>query len=216
MGIELTGLVVSLIAALASAVTSIAKESSWVDAIAQAIVKLGQRTIVGIPENEPSSPTVSLHLSTRLEEVKRVYRREKRNEGLSNFANGLLVLGQYVVGAVLATTFIRENLDALITGLLGLSVVITTTLHQKFRPDLSAKISASKASFLYSTIIKVEDGIEKIRKAHPNAPAEEDIINMLSRTLIKWHDNKEWIPMETEKLIGESEKRTGESEKTSA
>lgn len=205
MGIELTGLVVSLLAALASAVTSLAKESAWFDVITQIIHNLTERKD-NVPESEALRSLVSPHLNARLEEVQNAFRREKRNTGLSNFANGLLVLGQYVVGAVLATTFTRENLNAYITGLLGLSVVITTTLHQRFRPDLSAKISASKASFLYTTIVTAQDQIEKIRKAKPDAPTEENLIDMLSRTLIKVHDNKEWIPVESEKIKETSEK----------
>jgi len=200
MGIEITGLALSVIATLISLLTSLLKDSFLVDVFERVIgtvlptsktILLGSKSTTG----ESVPPT---HVSLRLQDTKRVYSRQKLDERLSKFISGLLVFGQYVVGGVLATSFIRETLNPQVTGFLGLTVLAATLVHQRYRPNVNARLAQEKASFLYETILKAEDGLEFIRRGSPNAPTEESIIKMLSKSLDKVHDPKRWATKEDE------------------
>ena len=75
----------------------------------------------------------------------------------NKLSGGLLTIGQYIVGALLATSFIQEYMSNVMVGILGLVVLFSSTIHQKFRPDLKAAAAKSRALKLRQLVRRSQD-----------------------------------------------------------
>jgi hypothetical protein len=193
MDFELVGLAVAAVSTLMSLLASVFK-----DVILQDSNKLVSSILKTLGKATTKEPPDESHVMKRLSQTRDAYKREKRNARISGWASGLLVFGQYVVGVVLTSSFISETFSPQLIGLLGLVVLISTTLHQRYRPDLSARIAKAKACWLLTAVHKAEDSLEFIKQGLPNAPKEENIIKMLSRHLDRIEDDEQWTPEDNE------------------
>jgi hypothetical protein len=193
MEYELIGLILASTSTFLSLLMSVLKEHILLDPakFVSHIKASSEKSAKGEVPDEP-------HVMKRLRQAKDAYEREKRNERFSNVANFLLVFGQYVVGVLLTSSFLSETLSLQSLGILGLVVLVSTTLHQKYRPDLSARMARAKACWLLAAIHKAEDSLVFIQQGLPDAPKEENIIKMLSRHLVKVEDEEEWMPENSE------------------
>lgn len=97
------------------------------------------------------------YLENRMNELKR-YLREQENIAKRNKLSGnLLTIGQYIVGGLLATSFIQEQISNVMVGILGLIVLFSSTVHQKFRPDLKSAAAQSRATKLKQLLRRAQD-----------------------------------------------------------
>jgi len=102
--------------------------------------------------------------SARLTDI-RDQRVRHRNISLwNNAAANLLVIGQYIVGGALASSVVQTNLNAAVTGMLGLVVLLSSLISNRFRPDLRA----SQAKRRLYEIKKLEREIEDLLFASKN------------------------------------------------
>ncbi|WP_351008821.1 hypothetical protein [Shewanella sp. S1-58-MNA-CIBAN-0166] len=107
-----------------------------------------------IVENKPDNVR---YLENRINELKR-YLKEQQNIAKRNQISGnLLTIGQYIVGGLLATSFIQEQMSSVMVGILGLIVLFSSTVHQKFRPDLKAAAAQSRATKLKQLLRRAQD-----------------------------------------------------------
>ena len=86
----------------------------------------------------------NLKSEVRLYEIDSILSYEENRKSLYRYSSALLVFAQFVVGGVLASSFIAKNLNESIIGILGLIVLASSLVNQHFRPDLLYKVSVQK------------------------------------------------------------------------
>lgn len=135
------------------------------------------------------------HLNTRMNEVASAIKRYNSEARIQNFSNGSLVFGQYVVGIALTSSFLQESLTPTWIGILGLIVLLTTVVHQKYRPDLKARVATLKANLLKTTIRKVQDDLSTSED-----PEINKLIWRLTQALnkVEIEEIEEWVDSQTE------------------
>ena len=102
---------------------------------------------------------VQAQVELRIEEA-RVLRRQKRsNAKWSRFTAHSLTFAQYVIGGVLASSFIQQKTSPQIIGALGVLVLIASLLTQHYHPELAAQKADDKAQRLQVLIRQAEDAI---------------------------------------------------------
>ena len=91
------------------------------------------------------------------------------------FTNGLLLFGQVVIGGILASAFVQDQMTKPITGLLGLLVLMSSLIHQQVRPDIKQRGSRRRVVQLRELLRETEDGIFDLRRNVPLAKPIEAI-----------------------------------------
>jgi len=104
-----------------------------------------------------SSPDSVKYLKNRIQELKSYLNEQEKIAQRNNLSGGLLTIGQYIVGGLLATSFIQEHMSNIVVGILGLVVLFSSTVHQKFRPDLKAAAAKSRALKLRQLLRRSQD-----------------------------------------------------------
>lgn len=69
----------------------------------------------------------------------------------------LLAIGQYIVGGVLASSFIQESLTPKLVGGLGVLVLVASLFRQHFHPEIISEDARKRASQLQALIRTSED-----------------------------------------------------------
>ena len=85
--------------------------------------------------------------------------REIERRQVFSAASGLLIFSQFVVGGILASSFVIRTLGENLIGLLGLLVLLSSLINQQFRPDLLRRASSDKLRRLRSLKRKLEDDL---------------------------------------------------------
>lgn len=143
------GLEIEIIAALLSAVATIigAAGASWG-------TKQGSK--------EVTNAELSL-IEKRIKELSDYLANQEAIEKRNRISGGFLTVGQYIVGGVLATSFIQETLSNQITGFLGVLVLVSSIIHQRFRPDLKVAGARSRVIRLRKALRSANDRIDRAR-----------------------------------------------------
>lgn len=150
--------------------------------VQEALTKL----VSGDPSAELSYIDFDDH--TRLDELKVLQARYQRQASRNSLAFNLLVFVQYVVGAVLATSFFskadsvaNDGSSFTISGLLGLIVLISTAIQQRYRPDILATQAKNRLTRCGRIIREIENGVFKIKSSFDDAPSIIDLRESASR-----------------------------------
>lgn len=93
----------------------------------------------------------------RIEEAKRALRNEVSSAKWSRISSNSLTVGQYIIGGLLASSFVQEALSRKLVGSLGLLVLLASLIKQHFHPELSAEQATKKAAQLKSLVRVSED-----------------------------------------------------------
>jgi hypothetical protein len=94
-----------------------------------------------------------------------------------------LTFSQYIVGGVLATSFIQENLTQGLVGLMGLLVLVSSLIRQHFRPDLQSRYAKERVVTLRNLIRQAEDGLFAIKNGKSEPEEIHNIRDYVTRTL---------------------------------
>lgn len=94
---------------------------------------------------------------TRIEEAKHAFRKQISSEKWSRISGNSLTVGQYVIGGLLASSFVQESLSSKVVGFLGILVLLASLIKQHFHPELSAEKAQKKAAQLKALIRTSED-----------------------------------------------------------
>jgi hypothetical protein len=177
MSIEL-----ELVAAIASAVATVigAAGSSW-----------GYKS----GSTEVTDKALS-HIDKRLKELKDYLARQEAMEKRNRFSGGFLTIGQYIVGGVLATSFIQETLSNQITGFLGVLVLVASIIHQRFRPDLKVASARNRVTRLKKILRSANDQVNRIGIEHmAGSPelllAENKIASLISAQISEVEESEQ-------------------------
>lgn len=120
---------------------------------------------------------------SRLKDVIEVLYQQETNAKWYSRADGLLIIGQYIIGGLLASSFIQETFTPKLIGVLGILVLLSSLIRQRFRPDLKANGSKNNIVILRDLIRKVEDDIYAIKNGLNNAPSIIDVRMKVSKVL---------------------------------
>lgn len=82
---------------------------------------------------------------------------QTRRARISAWASNLLSIAQYVIGGVLASSFIQESLTPKWVGGLGVLVLIASLLRQQFHPELDAATARKTVAQITGLIRSSED-----------------------------------------------------------
>jgi hypothetical protein len=152
-----------------------------------ALAALG--SLLGARYSFRSSPSTlpdenaKLEDQVRIDEIRAALKINEAGARWAGRANGLLVFGQIVIGGVLATSFVQDQLGKSTVGLLGVLVLVSSLVHQQFRPDLKHRGSHRRVVELKSLLREAEDGVFQILQKDPSAPTVTDIRTNVRRRL---------------------------------
>ena len=128
-------------------------------------------------------PAVDDQVRARLEEAK----TELSRQGVLIFSNRVmsvtLTIGHYIIGGVLASSFVQESLPRSSVGLLGVLVLISSLIQQHFRPDLEVASAKHRAIRLRALIREAQDDVVAAQSAEPGALTMVAICRKISESL---------------------------------
>lgn len=140
----------------------------------------GAITSAAARETPPADESI---LDRRFREVAIQIKRQTNLIHLNWWASTVLRFGQYVIGGILATAFVRDTLTPNTVGLLGVLVLMASLIHQHFRPDVTLQECRGRLYRLRRVARRAEDEWARTQKHLSNAKTEEEIATMLSRGL---------------------------------
>ena len=127
------------------------------------------------------------HLAMRLDEVRNARSKQLRMARASTWSSYSLTFGQYIIGGVLATSFIQQQLSPNIIGFFGVLVVLASLIKQHYHPEVSAKVASQKAAKLQALIRDTEDRITAIQAKRDGSDDNPDallaIVSRITGTL---------------------------------
>jgi hypothetical protein len=117
------------------------------------------RTADTVSKYESRSPSQVARNQTamRLYEAKEAMEEQKASAKAAKISSNLLTIGQYIIGGVLASSFVQEALSAKWVGVLGVLVLIASLVKQQFHPEINAAEALKKAAQLKALIRLSED-----------------------------------------------------------
>jgi hypothetical protein len=145
-------------------------------AISAALSLIAKSRRVVIAANERQAKR-DLKSETRLSEVESMLSNAENQKNLYRYASASLVFAQFVVGGVLASSFIARNLNETIVGVLGLLVLASSLVNQHFRPDLLHKVEAQKVYRLRTLKRWTEDQLYEATRG----PVNDDQISEIRK-----------------------------------
>lgn len=99
------------------------------------------------------------HLTRRIDEARKQQRRNQYYAVVFRWSGRLLTFTQYIVGAVLATSFVKQEISPRLIGAAGVIVVVASGITQHFNPGIGAEVAAQKADQLEALIRETEDAM---------------------------------------------------------
>jgi hypothetical protein len=128
-------------------------------------------------------PTEDPIKDSRLSDARKVLQRQESIAKRNGWADGLLVFGQYVIGGVLASSFVQQSLSLHVIGVLGVLVLLSSVIRQSYRPDLQARDARNRIVSIRALIRRVEDDLYAIESKQVGAPTIYDIRQRVSAEL---------------------------------
>lgn len=120
------------------------------------------------------------HIITRLHEAREVLKVHAQRAKLYSWTSTILTIGQYIVGAALASSFVQESVSRPAIGSLGLVVLLASAVQQRFRPDSAARSARRCVLQIGQVIRNAEDALVAQDSGQTDAPSPNDIIASLS------------------------------------
>ncbi len=72
-----------------------------------------------------------------------------------SIASNMLIFGQYIVGGVLASSFVQQWMSSQIVGMFGVIVLLASLIKQHYRPEAAAQLASQRAARLQVLIREV-------------------------------------------------------------
>jgi hypothetical protein len=177
MSLEVLNLSAAILGAATSAAAVLIK--TWVTIRLKAHdVVLAANEASSIPPQDALQPALD-----RLEEVRAALSRQQFLAATNRWVNRLLTVGQYIIGGLLASSFVQQSLSREMVGALGLLVLISSLIYQHFRPDLQLREAMGRSLRLRSLVRQADDDIYAMRSGSSNAPSVADFRRKISTAL---------------------------------
>ena len=167
----------TIIAALVSALGAIL--AAIMAALSKKLWTFRIRKVSLLEAERPSDPEEEC----RLTEARRFLERQDSIAAWNKRANASLTFSQYIVGGVLATSFMQNVLSKELVGFLGVIVLVSKLIHQHYRPDVSFQSARYRAFRLRKLIRTAEDNLYALQQGEQNEVTLYDIRQMISKGL---------------------------------
>lgn len=122
-------------------------------------------------------------VARRLQEVELELSRQNFISRTARLTTWGLTLGQYIIGGLLASSFLQEQLPHQFAGFLGVLVLLSTLIYQNFRPDKQMRLAEIKKVRLRALYRTTEDDLQAISDKVPTAPTTDQIRRKLTSEL---------------------------------
>lgn len=122
-------------------------------------------------------------IEQRMNEIREALQHQKFIEQRNKWASSLLTFGQYVIGGILASSFIQQSLAQETVGFLGVFVLLSSIIHQRYRPDIKVRGAKERIFKLRVLIRRAEDELTALQSGSDMALSELEIIKILSKGL---------------------------------
>jgi hypothetical protein len=123
----------------------------------------------------------------RIAEAKLAMTSNRSSERFAHISSVLLTVGQYIIGGVLASSFVQESLSPKSVGFLGVLVLIASLVKQQFHPELNAENARRNVSQLRALIRTSEDQLTildaKIASGQDHTDAMIDLMTKITQRL---------------------------------
>lgn len=166
---------IAAISAIALTITSFLV-SSYAKRLTRFEIQLSDITVDGKRLVDPVK-------DSRLPEAKNALDRQQSLATRYRFADATLIFGQYIIGGVLASSFIQQSLNPQIIGLMGVLVLVSSLIRQRYRPDLQAAGARSRVAILRGLIRDTEDRIYALENGRENTMKIFEIREIVSKGL---------------------------------
>jgi hypothetical protein len=102
---------------------------------------------------------------------------------VNGYIKGMLLIGQYVIGALLTSAFVQRSLPADIVGAAGLLVLVCSTWNERFRPDLKEKGAKKRAQLLRAIRMTVDNSLTELRSGLLGAASTSDLLEKVTQRI---------------------------------
>ena len=124
---------------------------------------------------------------SRLDEASKAMFSHKGSARIARIASILLTVGQYIIGGVLASSFLKDSPHKEAVVILGVLVLISALVKQHFHPEVTAEVERTKASQLQALIRTFEDQIAvfdgKVASGQDHSDAMIQLLTKITQTL---------------------------------
>jgi hypothetical protein len=107
--------------------------------------------------NRPRFKLAKRQVFVRMEEARTLLARKEGSAKASLWSARCLTFGQYVIGGVLASSFVQQKTSPQIIGVLGILVLLASLITQHYHPEVAAKVASQKADQLKDLLRRSED-----------------------------------------------------------
>jgi len=143
--------------------------------------------IVAAPFANEAAPTVTEDplqpALDRLDEVYAALTRQQAAARTNRWMSRFLTVGQYIIGGLLASSFVQQSLSREVVGALGLLVLLSSLIYQHFRPDIQLRGAMSRSMRLRALIREANDDIYAMRSKSQGAPTIDQFRRKISSVL---------------------------------
>ena len=139
---------------------------------------------------ELTAPTDDPAKDSRLYELKELLQHQQFISRLNGRADLSLIFGQYIIGALLASSFIQESVPDNVLGILGVLVLVSSLIRERYRPDTKAFAAKRRTVILRLLIRETEDSLYEINKGLENAPSVFSIRRRVTEYLSKIEESE--------------------------
>jgi hypothetical protein len=136
--------------------------------------------LAGVKGFAPTAATTTTSVASRLQEARNLLRGQQITAGFAKWTGIFLVLGQFIIGGLLASSFIQQNLPHEMVGALGVVVLVSSLLSQYFRPDVQRRNAMVRIVRLKAAIREAEDSLTALSAGEAGAPSLSQIQRKLS------------------------------------
>jgi hypothetical protein len=128
----------------------------------------------------PRSFAAKQQVLRRIEDARSIQAKRQGSATASTWSARSLTFGQYVVGGVLASSFVQTKISPPLIGALGVLVLLASLITQHYHPEVSAQVASQKAEQLESLIRESEDRVVVIETtADPKQDDPKPLLGLL-------------------------------------
>ena len=136
---------------------------------------------------EENTQALARMINLRMNEARELQKTKHDHASRARFLAISLIVGEYILGGVLASTFIQHSVSQHIAGILGVFVLLSTLVRQRFNPEVTASNSRIQSAKLKAFIRATEDKLTTIRltttRGEERLDAELSILTSVSSFL---------------------------------
>jgi hypothetical protein len=177
MGPEIATIVAALASAIGGLIAALAKRR-----LTKVITAPGIEITFEATENPEKD--------SRLPQVRDALKRQESIAKWNGRGSASLTFGQYVIGGVLASSFVQQSLTAEVVGSLGVLVLVSSLVHQRYRPDLQASGARQRVAGLRALIREIEDDLFALKSEQEGAPTVYEIRKKASTGLARIEESE--------------------------